>query len=119
MGYRSNIEIISQILDVARNGFCSTKTQIMYKAYLSYTQTKEYLKILTEDGLITYDSTIGRYNATEKGLRFLGLYHSVGEVITMNEETSPQEHVKEKKEARQQQQRLLPQQQQLQQMFDR
>ena len=41
MKYRSRTDIVSQILEAANGG--ATKTKIMYEAYLSYAQPKEYL----------------------------------------------------------------------------
>ena len=52
MKYRSRTEIVSNILEAANGGV--TKTKIMYKAYLSYNQLKEYLSILIENNLIEY-----------------------------------------------------------------
>ena len=40
------------ILDAANGG--TTKTKIMYKAYLGYNQLKEYLTILIENNLLEY-----------------------------------------------------------------
>lgn len=53
MKYRSRTDIIGQILDAA-NGGGAIKTKIMYQAYLSYAQLKEYLTVLTERGLLNY-----------------------------------------------------------------
>ena len=50
MGNRSLTEIVSNILDAANGGV--TKTKIMYKAYLSYNQLREYLSVLIENNLI-------------------------------------------------------------------
>ncbi len=50
MKYRSRTEIVANILDAANGG--ATKTKIMYKAFLSYTQLKEYFSILIENNLI-------------------------------------------------------------------
>jgi predicted transcriptional regulator len=50
MRYRTRTEIISQILEAAikttANNYGVTKTQLMYMAYLSSAQLKEYLTIL-------------------------------------------------------------------------
>jgi predicted transcriptional regulator len=54
MKYRSRIDIMSQILEVA-NGGGLTKTKIMYKAFLSFVQLKEFLTVLTESDLLSYD----------------------------------------------------------------
>ncbi|HKG71457.1 MAG TPA: winged helix-turn-helix domain-containing protein [Nitrososphaeraceae archaeon] len=56
MRYRSRTEIITQILEIVNDGSSSSsrfgdggvsKTKIMYKAFLSYNQLKEYLAVLT------------------------------------------------------------------------
>ena len=52
MGNRSRTEIVSNILDAANGGV--TKIKIMYKAYLSYNQLREYLSVLIENNLIEY-----------------------------------------------------------------
>lgn len=56
MKYRSRIDIISVILDAANGGTDGlTKTKIMYQAYLSHEQIKEYLSVLIESELLNYD----------------------------------------------------------------
>ena len=51
MNYRSRTEIVVTILEAANGG--ATKTKIMYKAFLSYNQLKEYLIMLIEMTLLT------------------------------------------------------------------
>jgi predicted transcriptional regulator len=68
MKYRSRTEIASQILEAANGG--TTKTKIMYKAFLSYAQLKEYLGMLIQNDLMANDLE-GTYKTTSKGLRFL------------------------------------------------
>ncbi len=84
MRNRSRIEIIGQILESA-NG-CSSSSQIMYKAFLSYAQAKEYVKSLTDHGFLRYDLTSQAYKITEKGMRFLRLYNQINEVIDLPQE---------------------------------
>jgi len=72
MKYRSRTDITSQILEAANGG--ATKTKIMYKAYLSYAQLKEYLTILIESDLIEYIPGDQKYKTTEKGLRYQQMY---------------------------------------------
>jgi len=43
MKYRSRTEIVSMILEAANGS--ATKTKIMYKAFLSYEQLREYLAL--------------------------------------------------------------------------
>lgn len=79
MGNRSRTEIEIQVLEAANGG--ATKTQIMYKALLSYRQMKEYANVLTEEGMLVYDSTISTFRTTEKGLRFLQIYNHRDEIL--------------------------------------
>ena len=69
MRYRSRTDIVSTILESAIGG--ATKTKIMYKAYLSYAQLKEYLSMLAESGLIEHIPTDRTFKTTEKGLKFI------------------------------------------------
>jgi predicted transcriptional regulator len=50
MKYRSKSDIMGLILDAANGG--STKTRIMYKAFLSFDQLNGHLSELIEKGLI-------------------------------------------------------------------
>lgn len=66
------------MLDSARSG--TTKTKMMYKAFLSYGQLVEYLKYLQENDLITYEEGTQLYKPTEKGLKFLNLSEELSEM---------------------------------------
>ena len=79
MKYRSRTEIVAMILDAA-NG-CATKTKIMYKAFLSYAQLREYLSVLIENNLIEYLEGSQTYKSTEKGLNFLKMHNEIGELL--------------------------------------
>ena len=79
MGNRSLTEIVSNILDAANGGV--TKTKIMYKAYLSYNQLREYLSVLIENNLIEYIDGTQTYKTTEKGLHFLKMYNEMAELL--------------------------------------
>lgn len=76
--YRSRTDIISQILEAASGG--ATKTKIMYRAFLSYAQLKEYLNVLTINGLLDFNSSEQIFRTTEKGDKFLRLYGQIGEI---------------------------------------
>ena len=88
MRYRSRIDIISHILEVA-NGGGVTKTNIMYKAFLSYAQMNEYLTVLTKIDLLSYDLYTHTFKTTEKGLKFLDIYNQMDGMI---KESSPEQH---------------------------
>ena len=79
MKYRSRTDITAQILEAANGGV--TKTKIMYKAFLSYAQLKEYLTVLMENGLLEYIEGEQIYKTTEKGNRFLKIYNQIGEYV--------------------------------------
>ena len=80
MKYRSRTEIVGNILD-ATNGGGATKTKIMYAAFLSYAQLKEYLSLLIENNLIEYIDGTQTYKTTEKGLNYIKTYREIGELL--------------------------------------
>ena len=79
MKYRSRTEIVCNILDATNGG--ATKTKIMYAAFLSYGQLKEYLSILIENNLIEYMEGTNKFKTTEKGLNFLKMHNQMEELL--------------------------------------
>jgi predicted transcriptional regulator len=79
MKYRSRTEIVSMILEAANGG--ATKTKIMYKAFLSYAQLREYLSVLIENSLLEYLEGNQKYKTTEKGLNLLKMHNEMGELL--------------------------------------
>jgi predicted transcriptional regulator len=79
MGNRSRTEIVAMILEAANGG--ETKTKIMYFAFLSYNQVKEYLSTLIENNLIEYLDGGNKFKTTEKGLFFLKMQNEMGELL--------------------------------------
>ncbi|HXX96476.1 MAG: winged helix-turn-helix domain-containing protein [Candidatus Nitrosopolaris sp.] len=79
MKYRSRTEIVAMILEAANGG--ATKTKIMYKAFLSYAQLREYLSVLIENTLLEYLEGSQTYKTTEKGLNFLKMHNEIGELL--------------------------------------
>ena len=89
MGNRSRTEIVGTILDAANGGI--SKTKIMYIAFLSYGQLKEYLSILIENNLLEYLDGTHKFKTTDKGLFFLKIHNELGELLqqtTMENNTS-------------------------------
>jgi predicted transcriptional regulator len=78
MKNRSRTEIVATILEAANGG--TTKTKIMYKAFVSYAQLREYLSVLIENNLISFEET-QTYKTTEKGLNFLKMHNEIGELL--------------------------------------
>jgi predicted transcriptional regulator len=79
MKYRSRTEIVSMILEAANGG--ATKTRIMYKAFLSYAQLREYLSVLIENNLLEYLEGTQTYKTTEKGFNLLRMHNEIGELL--------------------------------------
>jgi predicted transcriptional regulator len=79
MRYRSRTDIVSQMLEAANGG--ATKTRIMYSAFLSYEQLKEYLSMLSGNGLLEHDEKSRMYKTTPKGNEFLEIYSRIGSSI--------------------------------------
>jgi predicted transcriptional regulator len=79
MKYRSRTEIVGNILDAANGG--ATKTKIMYIAFLSYAQLKEYLTVLIENNLLEYREGTRTFKTTEKGLNYLRMNNDIGELL--------------------------------------
>jgi predicted transcriptional regulator len=67
------------ILDAANGG--ATKTKIMYRAFLSYAQLREYLSVLIENDLLEYVEGTRTYKTTEKGLTFQKMHNEIGELL--------------------------------------
>ncbi|MGI0050665.1 MAG: winged helix-turn-helix domain-containing protein [Nitrososphaeraceae archaeon] len=79
MGNRSRTEIVGNILDAANGG--TSKTKIMYTAFLSFNQLKDYLSILIENNLIEYIDGTKTFKTTEKGLNYLKMNNEMGELL--------------------------------------
>jgi predicted transcriptional regulator len=81
MRNRSRTEIVAMILDAANGGGGETKTKIMYFAFLSYNQVKEYLSVLIENNLIEYLVGTHEFKTTQKGLNLLKVHNEMGELL--------------------------------------
>lgn len=70
---RDRIGIIAQVLEMARDG--ALKSNIMWKAGLSYFMLNGYLKLMTDAELLDMESMDKKvlFKTTDKGLKFL--YH--------------------------------------------
>lgn len=79
MKYRSRTDIAAAILEISLEG--AIKTKIMYKAFLSFPQLKEYLAVLVEKDLLEHDATNQQYFTTDKGKQYLKMYRDVGQMI--------------------------------------
>jgi len=66
----------------------ATKTKIMYSAFPSYNQLKEYLFVLIENNLIECIEGTQTYKTTEKGLNFLKMHNEIGELLQQSKKIS-------------------------------
>jgi predicted transcriptional regulator len=85
---RNRVYIIAEILTIAKEG--SLKTQIMYRANLSFAQLNEYLSFLTKMHLLKIHNENGRkiYRTTAKGNKYLEKYKDIANLLGDNEKNS-------------------------------
>ena len=72
-------------MEIAKEG--TLKTQIMYKANLSFAQLNDYLKFMLKNRLLSKFVAKGKnvYEATEKGMDFLQRHCELTELLKENE----------------------------------
>lgn len=80
MKYRSRTEIVSEILELCK-GNGTSKTKIMYGAYLSFSQLKEYMNLLLYNGMLIYNKGTNKYRTTEKGLDYLKAHNYIDNML--------------------------------------
>ena len=88
---RDRLFIMAEILEVAKEGVL--KTQIMYRANLSFAQLNEYLSLLLDLELLeaVKKPQKNTYKTTDKGLRFLQSYIDIRELLTKNKGNNTRE----------------------------
>ncbi len=69
---RSSVEILHDILEIARSRNGEKKTRIMSDANLSYDMLKRYLGFLEGKTYLLHDPQSREYRVTPSGLHFLG-----------------------------------------------
>jgi predicted transcriptional regulator len=82
--HRTKEEITALILEAITHTNRATQTIIMYKAYLTHVQLKQFLSSLTEKGLIEYHKLERIYTITGKGMHFLEVYNQLNQLHTSN-----------------------------------
>jgi predicted transcriptional regulator len=84
---RDKLYIIAEILEIARDG--TLKTQVMYRANLSFTQLNDYLHFMLKIELLEKVEINNKevYRATDKGLDFLQRYREITELLRTAEES--------------------------------
>lgn len=91
---RDKLHIVAEILEIAKGG--TLKTQVMYRANLSFTQLNNYLQFMLKISLLEKVEVNDKdvYKATDKGLNFLQRYHEINELLRTEEENNGKNHVK-------------------------
>jgi predicted transcriptional regulator len=81
---RDRLYIIAEILDIAKDG--ALKTQIMYKANLSFSQLNTYINLLLETQLLEILKKNKRtiYKTTKRGVEYMQSYKEVLETLSGN-----------------------------------
>ncbi|NPV61619.1 MAG: DNA-binding protein [Methanotrichaceae archaeon] len=73
---RSRHEIVSQILDICKDG--ASKTRIVYQANLNFRTVNPYLDLLIKNDLIrSKQEKIVMYETTDKGVNLLDSYERI------------------------------------------
>ncbi len=83
---RDKLLIIAEILEIAKEG--TLKTQIMYRANLSFAQLNGYIKFMLKIKLIEKSERKSKeiYITTKKGLEFLQRQYELTELLRTDEE---------------------------------
>ena len=82
MRNRQKDEIMRDILQTAQGGAGITK--IMFHAYLTHGQAKEYSQLLLENGLLELDgdsSSMKQYRTTHKGIEYLAAIETMSDML--------------------------------------
>jgi len=85
---RDRLHIMAEILQVTLEG--ALKTQVMYKANLSFAQLNQYLSLLLDLDLLELKKSSERavYKTTAKGMSFIESYKQIQELLKKTNETS-------------------------------
>ena len=83
---------MAQILNIAREE--TLKTQIMYRANLSFAQVNNYLSFLQEVGFLNIKTKDGRaiYRRTPKGVKYLETFAEINDLLKKTSEQNPRAH---------------------------
>ena len=82
MRSRGRLDFIAATLRAAGDG--RTKTQIMYSAFLSYSQAERFVRFLIQKKLLMYEEGTGRYRRTQTGERLLRVYDGLNYRLDMD-----------------------------------
>ena len=84
MHNRQKDEIIRDVLYSAQGG--AGITRIMFHAYLTHTQAKEYTQALVSDGLLEQDieaASLRQFRTTPKGVEYLAAAERMSDMLAI------------------------------------
>ncbi len=86
---RDHLFIMAEILEVAVEG--ALKTQVMYRANLSFAQLNEYLKLMVDLKLLEQvrNSDKNIYKTTTKGMKYLQSYREIKDLLKKERSNDP------------------------------
>lgn len=84
MIYRGRTEIIAELLQSAMSG--AIRSKLMFETYLSFLQVKEYLTLLNEKRMVTYNEKTFFYTTTEIGMKFLHMCEEMNELFSQKKD---------------------------------
>ena len=81
-GNRNRLEIIADILEIAKEG--QLKTRILYDWNLNFSQLNEYLVFMIKMGFleVNKDNEKRIYRTTNRGLKYLESYEEISSLLT-------------------------------------
>ena len=81
-GRRDRLEIIADILEVAKGG--QLKTRILYDGNLSFSQLNKYLAFMIKMGFleVNMDNEKRIYRTTNRGLKYLESFEEISSLLT-------------------------------------
>lgn len=81
---RDRVAIVAEILEMSRDG--ELKSNIMWKAGLSYLMLSGYLKLMTTSGLLDESEMNNKtvFRTSERGLRFIHYCNEITELLKID-----------------------------------
>ena len=81
-GRRDRLEIIADILEVAKEG--QLKTRILYDGNLSFAQLNDYLAFMLKNGFleVNNDNEERIYRTTNRGIKYLESFEEISNLLT-------------------------------------
>jgi predicted transcriptional regulator len=89
MHNRQKDEIMRDILHSAQGGTGITK--IMFHAYLTHSQAKQYIRSLMKSGLLQEDlepASLGQFRTTPKGVEYLNAIERISDLLAIETKRS-------------------------------